>query len=121
MISDDPQLADLVDDAALDADVGQQIYDARIEAGLTQKQLAEAVDTSQSAIARLESADYSGYSLSMLKKIAKVLNKRVSVQFYPRRAAHTPSDAATTVHLDDVPWQAAKWSSHVTIGEVEVD
>jgi transcriptional regulator with XRE-family HTH domain len=55
------------------------IYDMRKEATLTQAQLAEKVGTTRSVISRLEDADYEGHSLSMLRRIAGVLNKRVEL------------------------------------------
>ncbi len=39
------------------------------------------VGTKQSAIARLEDADYDGHSLSMLQKIAGALNQKVEIKF----------------------------------------
>jgi transcriptional regulator with XRE-family HTH domain len=67
--------------------VARMICDARIEAGLTQKQLAELVGTQQSTIARLEDADYEGHSLSMLRRIAEALNLGLEVRFTSHRAA----------------------------------
>ena len=52
------------------AEVAQLIYDRRVAAGLTQKQLATLVGTTQSVISRLEHADYDGHSLTMLQRIA---------------------------------------------------
>lgn len=63
--------------------ISMVIYDARKRAGLTQKQLADLVGTTQSVISRLEDADYEGHSLSMLQRIAKALNLRVEVRFVP--------------------------------------
>jgi transcriptional regulator with XRE-family HTH domain len=64
------------------------IYAARTAAGLTQKQLADLIGTQQSTtVARLEDADYEGHSLSMLRRIAEALNKRLVVRFSPGRAA----------------------------------
>jgi len=71
-----------------DLRVAQMIYDARTEAGLTQKQLAKAVGTSQSVISQLESAEYKGHSLSMLERIGKALNKRVELRFAPLTPAN---------------------------------
>ena len=76
----DPELAGQVDDERLYADIAQQVYDARIEAGLTQDELANLINTRQSAIARLESTDYTGHSLTMLHRIAKALSKRLRVE-----------------------------------------
>ncbi len=63
--------------------VAQMIYDARAAAGWTQKELAQAVGTTQSVISQLESAEYKGHSLSMLERIAAALNCRVEVRFAP--------------------------------------
>ena len=63
--------------------VAQMIYDARIEAGLTQQELANLIDTQQSVISRLEDADYEGHSLPMLRKIARALKKQVQIRFVP--------------------------------------
>lgn len=63
------------------------IYDIRKQAGLTQSQLAEAIGTTQSVIARLEDADYEGHSLSMLTRIASALNQKLEIKMSPREAA----------------------------------
>jgi predicted transcriptional regulator len=47
------------------------------------------VGTSKSAICRLEDADYEGHSLSMLKRIAEALDKRVEIRFLPAKRLHT--------------------------------
>ncbi|RJP25606.1 MAG: XRE family transcriptional regulator [Candidatus Omnitrophota bacterium] len=63
--------------------IAQVIYDARTEAGLTQQKLAELIETKQSVISRLENADYEGNSLSLLRKIAHALNKRIRIELAP--------------------------------------
>lgn len=82
-IRTDPERSAMVAEASINAEVAQLIYEARTKAGLTQKQLAELVGTKQPVIARLEDADYEGHSLSMLQKIARALNQRVSIAFIP--------------------------------------
>ncbi len=67
----------------VNAYVAQLIYDARTEAGLSQKELAEMIGTTQSVISRLEDADYEGHSLSMLSRIARVLNREVKIDLIP--------------------------------------
>jgi len=64
----------------LNAEVARTIYDLRQEAGLSQKELAEKIGTTQSVISRLEDADYDGHSLSMLSRIAKALSCQVDVR-----------------------------------------
>lgn len=56
----------------------------REKAGITQSQLAQSVGTSQSAIARLESPDYKGYSLRMLRKIAEALDLELVITLRER-------------------------------------
>jgi len=65
------------------SDIAEQIYNLRIQARLSQKQLAALVGTTQSVISRLEDADYNGHSFAMLRKIAAALHQRVQVQFIP--------------------------------------
>jgi len=48
---------------------------------LTQEELAKKVNTSQSAIARLEDSDYRGYSIKVLRKIADALGLELVVTF----------------------------------------
>jgi transcriptional regulator with XRE-family HTH domain len=63
----------------INADVAQKIYDLRKEAGLTQKELAELIGTTQSVISRIEDADYEGHSLTMLSRIAHALKRRLTI------------------------------------------
>lgn len=91
MVGPDEDLRELISDQTVNMRVARLIYDARNKAGLTQKQLAKLVGTTQSVIARLEDADYDGHSLSMLNRIATALHKRVdirllSVRGEPQRA-----------------------------------
>ncbi|MEM9927920.1 MAG: helix-turn-helix domain-containing protein [Rivularia sp. (in: cyanobacteria)] len=79
----DSELQEMVITASINAEVAQLIYEARTQAGLTQKQLADLVGTKQPVIARLEDADYEGHSLSMLQKIASALNKQVKISLTP--------------------------------------
>ena len=77
------------------AEMAQAIYDARNDAGLTQQKLADLVGTTQSAIARLEDADYNGHSLSMVQRIAAALGRRVEVKLIPvKRTARRTSASA---------------------------
>ena len=89
MIGENAELRQQADEALVNAEVAQLIYEARTKSKLTQKQLAELVGTTQSVIARLEDADYEGHSLSMLQRIASALNQRLEIRFVPsqRRAA----------------------------------
>jgi DNA-binding XRE family transcriptional regulator len=63
--------------------VARKMTALRVQAGLTQRQLAKLVGTTASVICRLESADYEGHSLAMLNRIATALNQRVEIRFLP--------------------------------------
>ena len=72
-----------VEKARLNAEIAQEIYALRTKAGLTQAQLAKLVGTTGSVISRLEDADYSGHSLSMLQRVSAALNRRLEIRFVP--------------------------------------
>jgi DNA-binding XRE family transcriptional regulator len=61
--------------------VARKISCLRMEAGISQRQLAKLVGTTASVICRLEDADYEGHSLGMLHRIAAALNRRVEIRF----------------------------------------
>ena len=86
-VGKDARFRRMVDTEKLNAEVARLIYDARTKAKLSQKQLAELVGTTQPVIARLEDADYEGHSLSMLRRIAEALDRRIEVRFLPKRRA----------------------------------
>lgn len=62
-------------------DVALQIAALREKAGLSQKDLARKLRTSQQQISRLESPAYEGHSLSMLRRVAEALGATVRVVF----------------------------------------
>jgi len=64
-------------------DVAIQIASLRKESGLSQKELARRIGTSQQQISRLESPSYEGHSLSMLRRVAEALEARVYIQIKP--------------------------------------
>src|SRR5258708_207026 len=76
-----PELAKAVQEESFNSDIAQQVYELRAEAGLTQKALADLVGTQQSVISRIEDADYDGHSLTMLKRIADAVHRRLKVDF----------------------------------------
>jgi len=65
-------------------DIALQLAALREECGLSQKELANLVGTSQQQISRLESPSYEGHSLSMLRRVAEVLGATIHVQIQRR-------------------------------------
>lgn len=64
-------------------EIAGQIYALRTEAKFSQRDLAAKLGTTQSVVSRLEDADYDGHSLSMLRRVAAVLDKRIEIKFVP--------------------------------------
>jgi len=78
--TEDTELKKEYDKLELEYRIISQIIDLRKKKKITQKQLAELVNTKQPSIARLESGDYNP-SLDFLKKIAEVLDANLEVNF----------------------------------------
>jgi ribosome-binding protein aMBF1 (putative translation factor) len=82
-VGDDPELVASYEEEALNLEVAKLLYNLRTKSGLSQRELAKKVGTTASVICRLEDADYEGHSLSMLKRIAAALERKVEIRFVP--------------------------------------
>lgn len=82
-IKNDPKRLKRLKRIRQDLRIAEQIYNLRNQANLNQKDLANLIGTSQSDISRLEDADYDGYSVKMLEKIAAAVHCTLRVQFVP--------------------------------------
>jgi transcriptional regulator with XRE-family HTH domain len=82
-IGDNAERKESLEAERVHAQVARTIYDLRKQAGLTQKELAKLIGTTQSVISRLEDADYEGHSLSMLSRIATALKQRLVFSVVP--------------------------------------
>jgi len=88
-------------------DVAIQLASLRKKSGLSQKELAKRVGTSQQQISRLESPSYEGHSLSMLRRVVDVLGATIRVEIQSKKQ-ETPTvaaeaDAMCRVKSKDVP------------------
>ena len=61
--------------------LAMKIAELREKKGLSQKQLAELMGTSQQAISRIESGRYEGFTLKTLERIAEATGMRVKIEF----------------------------------------
>ena len=68
--------------ARLAAEVGEKVRDAREAAGLSQRELAARMSTSQAAVARLEAGGASA-TLKTLRKVAAALDLTITVDLAP--------------------------------------
>lgn len=79
-----------VADAKVCNDIAIGLFDLRIRAGWTQKELAEKLSVKQSNISRWEQVGYQGYKVKMLSKVIRTLGGQLHVTITP------PSDAYLT-------------------------
>ncbi len=68
--------------ARLALEFGEKVRDAREASGLSQRNLAERMSTSQAAVARLEAGGV-GSTLTTLQKVADALGMSISVDLAP--------------------------------------
>ena len=59
--------------------LAQKVIEARLNAGLTQEELADLMNTSQSAVARLESGHKPNFKI--LERFAKAVGARLDINF----------------------------------------
>jgi DNA-binding XRE family transcriptional regulator len=93
----DKKKAQAFEAALANSEVARKLDDLRMEAGLTQSELAKLVGTTASVISRLEDADHDGHSLAMVRRIAASLNKRVEIRFLPLKRATTATSKGRRV------------------------
>lgn len=80
-----PEMLAALEEARANDEVARKIYALRTKAGLTQRELAKLVGTTASVICMLEDADYKGHSLSMLRRVAAALDRRLQLRIVPVR------------------------------------
>jgi ribosome-binding protein aMBF1 (putative translation factor) len=73
-------------------DLAVLVREMREDAGLTQTELARRVGTTQSVIARLEDAEYTGHSLTMLERIAVACG--VALKLHAEKKPHFDREVA---------------------------
>jgi ribosome-binding protein aMBF1 (putative translation factor) len=73
-------------------DLALLVREMREDAGLTQTELAKRAGTTQSVIARLEDAEYTGHSLAMLERIALACG--VALRLHAEKKPHFEREVA---------------------------
>lgn len=68
--------------------IGEQLARLRLEAGLTQAQVAKRIGTTASAISRYENAEYDRYELRTLQKIVRACGGRLEISLEPGPKPH---------------------------------
>jgi DNA-binding XRE family transcriptional regulator len=82
----DPEFQKVYEEEAAKSALWLQLVEARLAAGLTQKQMAERLGVSQAQVARIEKEDYDSYTLTTLRKYVAALGEGYSLEV----TIHTP-------------------------------
>lgn len=84
LVGDDPERRLEIEQEFLNSKIAKIIHDARKRANLSQAQLARRVGTTQSAISRIENADYGGNrTLPLFVRILHALDARAHLEINP--------------------------------------
>ncbi len=75
----DPEFAAEYQEARARASLGLKIARLRAARGMSQTELAARLNTTQSVISRYESADYSGFRVETLRRLADALGAELEV------------------------------------------
>lgn len=77
-LKEDPKLAEGFWDGYEDFKIGEMLREARKNSGLTQKEMAQKINTTKSVISRIEN-HATDIRLSTLEKFAKALGRKITV------------------------------------------
>ena len=78
--------------------VAIQLASLRKKSGLSQKEVAKRVGSSQQQISRLESPSYGGHSLSMLRRVADVFGATIHVEIQGKKQQNPVVAEAKATH-----------------------
>lgn len=76
----DPQRRAIYEEEAAKSELWLQLVEARREAGLTQKQMAQRLGVSQAQVARIEKEGYDAYTLNTLRRYVKALGEGFALE-----------------------------------------
>ena len=76
----DPQTRAIYNEEAAKKEVWLQLVEARMDAGLTQEQLAKRLGVSQAQVARIEKSGYDAYTLRTLRRYVEAIGCGLAVE-----------------------------------------
>jgi len=89
-----PEYRAIYEEEAAKSELWLQLVEARQQAGLTQKQMAERLGVSQAQVARIEKRGYDAYTLNTLRRYVKALGEGFALEVRIRRTQ--PQESAPT-------------------------
>jgi DNA-binding XRE family transcriptional regulator len=84
-LRENPDYQAVYKEEAAKSDLWLQLVQARLAAGLTQKQVAERLGVSQAQVARIEKEDYDAYTLTTLRRYIAALGDEFELEVSIRR------------------------------------
>lgn len=87
-LQNNPEYQAVYEEEAAKSALWLQLVNARLEAGLTQKQMVERIGVSQAQVARIEQEGYDAYTLTTLRKYVAALGEGFSLEV----TIHTPDE-----------------------------
>jgi ribosome-binding protein aMBF1 (putative translation factor) len=99
LIGSDQSAQEEFEGELVNIEVAQLIHDMRTKAGLSQRELARKIGTSASAINRLESDDYQGHTVAMVRRVAAALNRRLELRAVPVKRASPKGRTASRRYI----------------------
>ena len=81
----DPERRAIYEEEAAKSELWLQLVQARLAAGLTQKQVAERLGVSQAQVARIEKEDYDAYTLTTLRRYIAALGEDFELEISIRK------------------------------------
>jgi len=108
----DPEYRQAYAEAAIEQGIAWQIRANREARGLSQTELAEKIDTRQSAISRLEDPEHGSHTIPTLLKLAHAFDCALSVRFIPYSQL-----AWESTHLSPADLYAMPYSKEAPNGE----
>lgn len=94
----DPENRRLHEEEAAKLDLWLQLVEARMDAGLTQAEMAKRMGVSQAQVARIEKKGYDSYTLNTLRRYIKALGEgfKLEVRVVTPQAHVKPAKAVET-------------------------
>lgn len=90
-LMEDPEFAAAWENAQDEFLIAREIIRTRVAAGMSQKELADKIGTTQSVIARLESGEHTP-SVSTLRRVAEATHTKLRIELVPAAGEpHNPS------------------------------
>ncbi len=96
----DPEYETVYEEEAAKSELLLQLVNARQEAGLTQKQMAERLGVSQAQVARIEKEGYDAYTLNTLRKYVAALGEGYSLEVTIHSPEGREAIPVKNLHID---------------------